>query len=69
VWQNSTGATFQVFTVAPFKKLTVDGRLKGTAAALREIAQNFELQLSTMSGLCIPLPATGIPPFPFVGYK
>tara|TARA_R110001599_G_scaffold113094_5_gene278190 strand:- start:23469 stop:26609 length:3141 start_codon:yes stop_codon:yes gene_type:complete len=69
VWQNSTGATFQVFTVTPFKKLIVDGRLKGTAAAVRELAQNFELQLSTMSGLCIPNPATGIPPFPFVGYK
>ena len=69
VWQNSTGATFQVFTVTPFKKLIVDGRLKGTAAAVRELAQNFELQLSTMSGLCVPNPATGIPPFPFVGYK
>lgn len=69
VWQNSAGATFQVFTVTPFKKLRVDGRLDGTAAAVRELAQNFELQLATINGLCIPNPATGIPPFPFVGYK
>ena len=69
VWQNSAGATFQVFTATPFKKLTVDGRIKGTAAAVRELARNFELQLATINGLCIPNPATGIPPFPFVGYK
>lgn len=69
VWQNSVGTTFQVFTATPFKKLTVDGRIKGTAAAVRDLARSFELQLATINGLCIPNPATGIPPFPFVGYK
>ena len=68
-WTNTNGTIFQVFTIPPFKKLTVDGRIKGTAAAVRELAQNFELQLTTLNGLCVPNPATGIPPFPFVGYK
>ena len=68
-WTNTNGTIFQVITIPPFKKLTVDGRIKGTAAAVRELAQNFELQLTTLNGLCVPNPATGIPPFPFVGYK
>ena len=69
VWTNTTGATFQVITIPPFKRLRIDGRLEGTAPAVRELARNFELQLTQMQGLCIPNPATGIPPFPFVGYK
>ena len=69
VWTNTTGATFQVITIPPFKKLRIDGRLEGTAPSVRELARNFELQLTQMQGLCIPNPATGIPPFPFVGYK
>jgi len=69
VWTNTTGATFQVITIPPFKKLRIDGRLEGTAPSVRELAKNFESQLTQMQGLCIPNPATGIPPFPFTGYK
>ena len=68
-WQNSVGTTFQVLFIKPMKRLKVNGRIEGYEAAVRELAKNFEKQLDSVQGLCIPNPATGIPPFPFKGYK
>ena len=69
IWQNSETTTFQVFGVSPFKRLRIDGKIDGAEAAVRELARNLENQLNTMQGLVIPNPATGLVPFPFVGYK
>lgn len=69
VWQNTQATTFQVLSVAPFKRLRVDGKLDGVEATVRELATNLQKQLNTVQGLVIPNPATGIPPLPFVGYK
>lgn len=69
VWLNSETTTFQVIGVAPFKRLRVDGKIDGVEATVRELASNLENQLKTMQGLVIPNPATGLVPFPFVGYK
>ena len=55
--------------MAPFKRLKVDGKIDGVEAAVRELAENLKSQLNTMQGLVIPNPATGLVPFPFVGYK
>lgn len=68
-WQNSVGTTFQVLFIKPLKRLKVNGRTEGYGAAIRELARNFENQLNGVQGICIPNPATGIPPFPFKGYK
>ena len=68
-WQNSVGTSFQVFFIQPMKRLKVNGRTEGYAAAVRELARNLENQLSGVQGLCIPNPSLGIPPFPFRGYK
>ena len=69
VWLNSETTTFQVIGVAPFKRLRVDGKIDGVEATVRELASNLENQLKTLQGLVIPNPATGLVPFPFVGYK
>ena len=69
VWLNSQTTTFQVIGIAPFKPLRVDGRIDGVEATVRELASNLENQLNTVQGLVIPNPATGLVPFPFVGYK
>lgn len=69
VWQNSVTTTFQVTGVSPFKRLEKDGRVDGAEAVVRELALNLKNQLNTMQGLVIPNPATGLVPFPFVGYK
>ena len=69
LWLNSETTTFQVTGVAPFKRLKVDGKIDGVEAAVRELAENLKSQLNTMQGLVIPNPATGLVPFPFVGYK
>jgi hypothetical protein len=68
-WQNNVGTTFQVLFIQPMKPLKVNGRIDGYGAAVRELARNLENQLNGVQGLCIPNPATGIPPFPFKGYK
>ena len=68
-WQNTVGTLFQIITLPPFPVLKVNGTIDGTAAAIRELAKNLENQLPNISGLCIPAPPTGIPPFPFKGYK
>ena len=68
-WQNTVGTLFQIITLPPFPVLKINGTIDGTAAAIRELAKNLENQLPNISGLCIPAPPTGIPPFPFKGYK
>jgi hypothetical protein len=68
-WINSVGTMFQIITLPPFPLLKVNGTVDGQADAIRELAKNLENQLPNISGLCIPAPALGIPPFPFKGYK
>ena len=68
-WQNSVGTSFTTLSIPPFPLLKVNGTVDGQVDVIRELAQNLENQLPNIAGLCIPLPATGIPPFPFKGYK
>lgn len=68
-WLNSSGTTFLVTSIGPFKPikaLPVDGAI-GIA---QEMGNSFKNQLTTsMVGQAIPNPATLIPPFPFTGYN
>ena len=68
-WVNNVGTTFQTTSIGPFKPLLIDGKVNGVEASVRELAANLQLQLLQVNGLVIPNPATGITPFPFVGYK
>ena len=68
-WQNSVGTSFTTLSIPPFPLLKVNGTVDGQVDVIRELAQNLENQLPNIAGLCIPLPATGIPPFSFKGYK
>ena len=68
-WQNTVGTLFTTLTIPTFPLLKVNGITDGTADVIRELASSLEKQLPNLSGLCIPSPATGIPPFPFKGYN
>lgn len=67
-WTGPTGTNHIALSIGPFKPVkfkTTDG----ASVTMKEIASSFEKQLQTMTGLIIPPPNTGIPPFPFSGYK
>ena len=68
-WTNSAGTKFQVLNIGRFPKLKISGMEEGAEAHYREVADALQKQMDNMLGLCIPNPATGIPPFTFKGYK
>ena len=68
IWQNTSGTTFQVLSIGRFPRLKRNGFVDGGEEYLREIASNFEKQLSSMKGIVYPNPAYGIAPFTFEGY-
>ena len=67
-WSNTVGTSFVTTNIGPFKPIKglPEGGAKGMAD---ELAKSFQDQLKVMSGQVIPNPATGIPPFPFLGYN
>lgn len=67
-WTNPVGTKFIVTNVgrfAPVMSALITGTEKTFA---EEMAWGFDTQLSKMSGIAIPAPATGIPPFRWQGY-
>lgn len=66
-WTNPAGTTFIVLNIGTFRKIKALPK-DGAAGIAREMGLNFKTQLSVATGQVIPNPATGIPPFPFVGY-
>ena len=67
-WQNNVGTTFQVLSIGRFPQLKRNGFVDGGEQYIREIAANFEQQLTGMKGIVYPNPAYSIPPFLFSGY-
>lgn len=67
-WQNNVGTTFQVLSIGRFPQLKRNGFVDGGEQYIREIAANFEQQLTGMKGIVYPNPAYSIPPFSFSGY-
>ena len=67
-WQGPTGCTHITFSIGPFKPIKAVTE-DGVVGFVREIANSFNLQLKTMSGLVVPPPNTLIVPIPFIGYK
>lgn len=67
-WTNPVGTTFVVTNLGVFKRIKALSEA-GSDGYANELAQNFALQLKQITGTAIPNPATGIPPFPFVGYN
>ena len=67
-WTNSVGTKFIVLNVGRFAPV-MGALTTGTAQTFaEEMAWGFDTQLSKMSGIAIPAPATGIPPFKWRGY-
>jgi hypothetical protein len=67
-WVGPTGTNHVSLTIGPFKPIKAKST-EGASKMIKEIASSFEKQLQTMQGLIIPPANTGIPPFPFSGYK
>lgn len=67
VWTNPVGTTFVITNIGTFRKIKALPK-DGAAGIAREMGLNFKTQLTVATGQAIPNPATGIPPFPFVGY-
>ncbi len=67
-WTAVNGVRYTCLNIIPFKPLLAKPD-EGASRLVREVATNLNLQLITMNGLVSPPPPTGIPPFPFVGYR
>jgi hypothetical protein len=67
-WSNTAGTSFATINIGPFKPLKALPQ-DGSKGIANEMAKSFENQLKAMTGQVIPNPATGIPPFPFLGYN
>jgi len=67
-WTTLNGVRYTCLNILPFKPLLAKAD-EGASRLVRELATNLNLQLIGMNGLVSPPPPTGIPPFPFVGYR
>lgn len=67
-WTTPNGVRYTSTTIGPFLPLKTKPD-DGASFLVREIARNLNTQLIQMVGLVTPPPPTGIPPFPFTGYR
>lgn len=67
-WTTPNGVRYTCTSIGVFLplKTKVDS---GASVLVRELSRNLNLQLTQMVGLVSPPPPTGIPPFPFAGYR
>lgn len=67
-WTTPNGVRYTALNIGPFLPLITKPDA-GASALVRELSRNLNNQLLLMNGLVSPPPPTGIPPFPFVGYR
>lgn len=67
-WTSPNAVRYTCLSIGPFLPLTVRPD-EGSSGLIRQISTRLRLQLAIMNGLVSPPPPTGIPPFPFIGYR
>lgn len=67
-WTNPVGTKFIVLNVGKFRPKLVMTNIGGAQSFGEGLASGFNAQLKSMTGLVIPVPSYGIPPFTFNGY-
>jgi hypothetical protein len=67
-WTNIPGTRFVTINIGKFTPTMVMSNAGGAQSFAENLANGFNNQLKLMTGLVIPLPSYGIPPFPFSGY-
>lgn len=67
-WTNAPGTRFVAINIGKFAPTMVMTNVGGAQSYAEGLANGFNNQLKLMSGLVVPLPSYGIPPFPFTGY-
>lgn len=67
-WTTPNGVRYRCLSIGPFMSLTMKPD-SGSSGLIRQVARHLGLQLSIMNGIVTAPPPTGIPPFPFIGYR
>jgi hypothetical protein len=67
-WTNAPGTRFVAINIGKFAPTMIMTNVGGAQSYAEGLANGFNNQLKLMSGLVVPLPSYGIPPFPFTGY-
>jgi len=67
-WVTPNGVKYTSISIGPFLPMITKPDA-GASKLVRELSKNLQLQLNLMVGLVSPPPPTGIPPFPFTGYR
>ena len=67
-WTNQYGTKFIVTSVGKFYPQMQALSENGAQGYAEELGEGFNRQLERMSGIAIPQPSTGIPPFTWTGY-